>query len=45
MIAVSVFCLVTSFILLKVTDIITPLRVSESEELKGMDLSQHGESL
>ncbi|MCW3109588.1 MAG: ammonia channel protein [Segetibacter sp.] len=45
MIAVSVFCIVASFILLKVTDLITPLRVSESEELQGLDLSQHGESL
>ena len=45
MIAVSVFCIIASFILLKVTDLITPLRVSESEELQGLDLSQHGESL
>jgi ammonium transporter, Amt family len=45
MIAVSIFCLITSFVLLKVTDLITPLRVNESEELKGLDLSQHGESL
>lgn len=45
MIAVSVFCLASSFILLKVTDMITPLRVTESEELQGLDISQHGESL
>jgi ammonium transporter, Amt family len=45
MIAVSLFCLAASFLLLKVTDIITPLRVSESEELDGLDKSQHGESL
>jgi Amt family ammonium transporter len=45
MVAVSVFCLVTSFVLLKVTDLITPLRVTRDEELKGLDLSQHGESL
>ncbi|WP_018614223.1 ammonium transporter [Segetibacter koreensis] len=45
MIAVSAFCFGASFILLKVTDLITPLRVTEGEELQGLDLSQHGESL
>jgi ammonium transporter, Amt family len=45
MIAVSIFCLGASFILLKVTDLITPLRVSDNEELVGLDISQHGESL
>jgi ammonium transporter, Amt family len=45
MIAVSIFCLVASFILLKITDLITPLRVSDKEELVGLDISQHGESL
>lgn len=42
-VAVAVF--IASFILLKITDLITPLRVSEEEELEGLDLSQHGESL
>jgi Amt family ammonium transporter len=45
MVAVSIFCLAASFILLKVTDTITPLRVSKKEEMEGLDLSQHGESL
>lgn len=45
MIAVSVFCLLASFVLLKVTDLITPLRVTDIEEREGLDLSQHGESL
>jgi len=45
MIAVSVFCIIASFILLKVTDLFTPLRVNVSEEKEGLDMSQHGESL
>lgn len=45
MIAVSVFCFLASFVLLKVTDLITPLRVTESDEREGLDISQHGESL
>ena len=35
---------VGSVILLKIVDVIVGLRVSESEELDGLDLSQHGES-
>jgi Amt family ammonium transporter len=45
MLAVSVFCLAASFVLLKITDLITPLRVSHEEEGEGLDMSQHGESL
>ncbi|MBO9595498.1 MAG: ammonium transporter [Niabella sp.] len=45
LLGVIVFVLVTSFILLKITDLITPLRASEDEELEGLDRSQHGESL
>ncbi|MDB5154300.1 MAG: ammonia channel protein [Mucilaginibacter sp.] len=43
--AVSVFAFFGSFILLKVTDMISPLRVSEEDETTGLDLSQHGESM
>ncbi|SFC68363.1 ammonium transporter, Amt family [Flexibacter flexilis DSM 6793] len=32
-----------SFVLLKITDLISPLRVSEEEEAEGLDMSQHGE--
>ena len=42
-VAIAVF--IASFILLKVTDLITPLRVGEEEEIEGLDRSQHGESL
>lgn len=44
MIGVSAFAFFGSLLLLKLTDIISPLRVSEQEELEGLDLSQHGES-
>jgi Amt family ammonium transporter len=43
--AVSVFAFFGSLILLKVTDMISPLRVSEEDETTGLDLSQHGESM
>ncbi len=35
--------LVGSFILLKVIDAVVGLRVSQDEEIQGLDLSQHGE--
>ncbi|WP_437918206.1 ammonium transporter [Sphingobacterium sp. LRF_L2] len=41
----TIFIVVVAFILLKVTDLITPLRVTEHEEAEGLDLSQHGEKL
>ncbi|MFN8243007.1 MAG: ammonium transporter [Ferruginibacter sp.] len=43
--AVSVFAFGGTFVLLKITDWITPLRVSEEEEREGLDSSQHGEKL
>lgn len=45
MIGVAVVVFIASFLLLKITDLITPLRVSDEDEMKGLDLSQHGESL
>lgn len=45
LVGASVFTLVMAFIVLKVTDMITPLRASEEEEEIGMDLSQHGEKV
>ena len=35
--------IVGSLILLKVTDMLVGLRVSEEQEAQGLDLSQHGE--
>jgi ammonium transporter, Amt family len=45
MTAVSAFVFGGTFLLLKITDLITPLRVNEDEETVGLDLSQHGEKL
>lgn len=45
LVAVSAFAFVGSFILLKITDLISPLRVSVEEELAGLDVSQHDEEL
>ncbi|WP_423147262.1 ammonium transporter [Rubrolithibacter danxiaensis] len=45
MIGVSAFAFLGSLLLLKVTDMISPLRVSEEEEHIGLDLSQHNEKL
>jgi hypothetical protein len=36
--------IVGSFVLLKLVDAITGLRVNEADEYDGLDLSQHGES-
>ncbi len=45
LVGASVFTVVMAFILLKVTDLISKLRVSDHEEEVGLDLSQHGEKL
>ncbi|RYF48807.1 MAG: ammonium transporter, partial [Cytophagaceae bacterium] len=45
LVGVSAFAFIMSFILLKVTDLILPLRVSEEDEQSGLDVSQHDEYL
>ena len=40
-----VYCAIASFILLKVVDLIVGLRVSEEEEVEGLDTALHGERL
>ncbi|HCN84755.1 MAG TPA: ammonia channel protein [Sphingobacteriaceae bacterium] len=45
LIAASIFSFFGSLLLLKLTDLITPLRVTIEEEQSGLDISQHGESL
>ncbi|QMU30300.1 ammonium transporter [Adhaeribacter radiodurans] len=42
---VVAFSFLGTFVLLKITDLITPLRVSEEEENIGLDVSQHEEKL
>ncbi|MGB2623753.1 MAG: ammonium transporter, partial [Candidatus Acidiferrum sp.] len=37
------FALVGSIVLLKITDMITGVRVSETDEIEGLDITQHGE--
>ena len=37
------FALVGSIVLLKITDMITGLRVTQEQEIEGLDISQHGE--
>ncbi len=41
---VTLYTFIGSFVLYKITDIIIPLRVTEEQELIGLDLSQHGET-
>lgn len=45
LVLVSAFAFGMSFALLKVTDLILPLRVSEDDEKVGLDISQHDEFL
>lgn len=45
LVAVSVFAFFGSLLLLKLTDLISPLRVTPEEELIGLDVSQHDEEL
>jgi len=39
-----VYCFVGAFVLLKLVDMTVGLRVSEEDEVQGLDLSQHGEN-
>jgi ammonium transporter, Amt family len=45
LVLVSAFAFIMSFIILKLTDILVPMRVSEEDELMGLDISQHDEQL
>ena len=45
LIGVSIFAFFGSLFLLKITDMISTLRVSPQEELAGLDISQHDEEL
>jgi Amt family ammonium transporter len=42
---VVAFSFLGSFVLLKITDLVAPLRVTEEEEKLGLDLSQHNEQV
>jgi Amt family ammonium transporter len=45
LVCVSIFSFFGSLLLLKITDMISPLRVSAADEELGLDISQHGEKL
>jgi Amt family ammonium transporter len=45
LVVVSAFAFFGSLLLLKVTDMISKLRVSEADEIAGLDMSQHDEEL
>ncbi|MDB5251661.1 MAG: ammonia channel protein [Flaviaesturariibacter sp.] len=45
MAGVSIFAFAGTWVLLRITNWIVPLRVSADDEAAGLDLSQHGESL
>jgi Amt family ammonium transporter len=45
LVGVSIFAFAMSYLLLKITDLILPLRVSEEDEKSGLDVSQHDEYL
>jgi Amt family ammonium transporter len=45
LVGVSIFAFFGSLLLLKITDLISPLRVSAEDEIAGLDASQHDEEL
>lgn len=45
MVAITIFVVIGTFLLLKITDLMMPLRVSIEEEKEGLDMSQHEERL
>ena len=42
-VVVAAFAFIGSYLLLRLVDVFSPLRVSPKEEDEGLDLSQHGE--
>ncbi len=42
-VAVTVYTAVMTYVLIKVVNVITPIRVTEEEETKGLDVAVHGE--
>ena len=45
LVAVAAFAFFGSLLLLKITDIISPLRVSDEERRIGLDITQHNEEI
>ena len=42
---ITLFCVVMSYVLYEITDRIVPLRVGKEDEILGLDISQHAESV
>jgi Amt family ammonium transporter len=42
-VVVGLYSFVGSYVILKIIEIVTPLRVTPEEEVAGLDMSQHGE--
>lgn len=42
-VSIIVYCGIVSYILFKILDMTLGLRVSESEEIEGLDFTSHGE--
>ena len=42
--AVALYTAIATFVLLKLVNLMTPLRVSEEEEAQGLDIVLHNES-
>jgi len=45
MVGITIFVVIGTFLLLKITDLMMPLRVTLEEEKEGLDMSQHEERL
>jgi len=43
--AIAIYSMVVTFIILKVVNVISPLRVSDTDETTGLDATQHGEKI
>ena len=43
MLVTWVFSIVATFIILKLIDVVMGLRVTEQDEVRGLDVTQHGE--
>ena len=45
LVAVAAYSMICTFIIIKLVSVVTPLRVTDSEESAGLDNSQHGETI
>jgi Amt family ammonium transporter len=44
-VAVAIFSMISTFIIIKIVGVLTPMAVSRKDEALGLDASQHGESI